>query len=382
MKRATCRICESSNFTQVLYYKKAPRNIERLLLDHQLQLDKPVELKVYQCNVCRHVQILNQLEDDFYEEYLMSHSHAKKMQEFQRRQAVDFIQHFNLKGGFFFEAGCGDGQFSCILKELGCQVLANEPSAKARRACEEKGLKTIGGYLGKGVFQEMVGKFDAVVARQVLEHVPEPNDFVAGIWELLKPSGVALIEIPSLEQAIENKRFFDFFPDHLSYFSKTSLFHLFSKNLFDVIQVKRAMDGEYNEVWVRKVLKPELENIQRAAQSIAGVFREFLNNESSKKRRVAIWGAGAKGVMILSMVDVSSVAYLVDLDPVKSGRYTSVSHLQVSPPNRILKELVDTVIITALAYKDEIINDLKTKYSFRGKIAYLSGGEIIEYQGK
>jgi 2-polyprenyl-3-methyl-5-hydroxy-6-metoxy-1,4-benzoquinol methylase len=378
MKSSVCRVCKSSDLKEVMRFEKAPRNIERLLEPAQLSRDTAVELHVYQCNTCTHVQLLDQLEDQYYEEYLMSHSHAKKMKEFQLKQASDFLRHFGLNGASVFEAGCGDGQFSLILKEQGCSVLANEPSAKARAACEEKGLKSVGGYLGSGAFPALQESFDAVVARQVLEHVPDPNDFVIGMKEILKPQGVGLIEIPSLEQAIENDRFFDFFPDHLSYFSSHVLTHLFSRNGFDVVQIKRAMDGEYNEVWVKKKPRPDVKNIQLAANNIAGSFRDFLNKEHQAGRKVAIWGAGAKGVLTLSMINTDSVAYLIDLDPVKKNRYTPVSHLQVSPPERLLTEPVDSVIITALAYKDEIMRDLRTKYSFKGKIFCLAGGCINE----
>ncbi len=378
MKSSFCRICKSSDLDEVMRFEKAPRNIERLLEPGQLSRDRAVELHVYQCKTCAHVQLLDQLEDEYYEEYLMSHSHAKKMKEFQLKQASNFLHHFGLKDAAIFEAGCGDGQFSLILKDQGCRVLANEPSAKARAACEEKGLKTVGGYLGAGAFSTLRESFDAVVTRQVLEHVPDPNDFVAGMREILKPAGVGLVEVPSLEQAIENDRFFDFFPDHLSYFSSLALTNLFSRNGFEVVQVKRVMDGEYNEVWVKKGPRPDLENIQRAANNIAGAFRDFLGKERAAGRKVAIWGAGAKGVLTLSMVDTSSVAYLIDLDPVKKDRYTPVSHLQVSAPDRLLTEPVDTIIITAIAYKDEIMRDLKSKYSFMGKIDYLAGGQIKE----
>jgi hypothetical protein len=137
------------------------------------------------------------------------------------------------------------------------------------------------------------------------------------------------------------------------------------------------MDGEYNEAWLRKAETPVLDGVQAAADSIAAAFRQFLDSEGAAGRKAAIWGAGAKGVLTLAMVDASSVAYLVDLDPVKHGRFTPVSHLQVSPPDRLLQEPVDTVIITALAYKDEITRDLLTNYAFRGKIAYLAGGRIV-----
>lgn len=378
MKDKRCRICDSTELKQILYIPRAPRNIERLLEPQSFDRDTPVELKVFQCLDCSHVQLAEELANDYYEEYLMTHSHAKKMQEYQKNQASEFIQHFNLKGARVFESGCGDGQFSLILKDMGCEVLANEPSAKARLACEAKGLTTIGNYVGADAFPELTGQFDAVVARQVLEHVPDPNDFMKGMKELLKPGGVGLIEVPSIEQALENSRFFDFFPDHLSYFSSQALMNLFSRNSFDVVRIARTMDGEYNEAWIKRQEVPDFNQLQKAADSISGAFSEFLAHEAALGRKAAIWGAGAKGVLTLSMVNVGSIAYLIDLDPVKQGRFTPVSHLQVSSPERLLTEPVDTIIITALAYKDEIIRDLNTKYSFKGKITCLMGGKIAE----
>jgi len=377
--KSFCRICEHSQLDQKLFYQKAPQNIERLLKKESLIHDTPVELKVYQCQKCGHVQLIQQLQDDYYEEYLMSHSHAKKMLNFQKKQAAAFVDNFALKGKRILEAGCGDGQFSLILKELGCIVVSNEPSAIARAACEKKGLKTIGDYISKTTHLELKGTFDAFVARQVLEHVPLPNDFMQGVKNLLKPDGVCLIEVPSLEQALEQNRFFDFFPDHLSYFSTSSLAHLFSKNIFEIVRTNRAMDGEYNEIWGISKTIPDLSQIQIAANEISNSFQHFLDREKSEGSTVAIWGAGAKGVLTLAMVDTSQIAYLIDLDPVKKGKFTPVSHLQVSSPDRLFSEPVDTIIITAMAYKDEIVQELKNKYSFTGKIAYLSGGKIVAF---
>ena len=382
MSKPTCRICQSENLEQVLHYPKTPRNIERLLEADKLAQDQAVELRVSRCGLCGHVQLSEELQNDYYEDYLMSHSHAKKMQEFQQKQASEFIEQFNLQGGRVFEAGCGDGQFSDTLSRMGCEVLANEPSAKALHACQAKGLDTIDGYVTAEGFGQLRGTFDAVVARQVMEHVPDPNDFLRGIWNLLKPDGVALIEVPALEQALEHDRFFDFFPDHLSYFSAATLTHVCTRNRFKVERIRRAMDGEYNEVWIRRSESPELAPVQSAANVIAEAFDEFLSGEAAGSRTVAIWGAGAKGVLTLAMVDTKAVAYLIDSDPVKHHRYTPVSHLEVLPPETLAKSPVNTVIITALAYKDEISRSLREQYAFTGKIACLSGGSIIELEGE
>jgi hypothetical protein len=212
----------------------------------------------------------------------------------------------------------------------------------------------------------------------VLEHVPDPNDFLEGARELLVPAGHALIEVPALEQALEHDRFFDFFPDHLSYFSGSALTQLASRRHFAVDRLVRAMDGEYNEIWLTKLERPDLSSVQRAVDGISAAFGRFLRSQTDQGRRTAIWGAGAKGVLTLAMVDCAGVAYLIDKDPVKRGRFTPVSHLQVWPPERLSQDPVDTVIITALAYKDEITRDLREVHGFQGKIAYLAGGDIVE----
>lgn len=376
MTTPVCRLCGGPNLNPGLHYEKSPRYIERLLTEEEKATDGPVSLSVVVCDDCGHVQLPAELAGDYYEEYLMSHSHAPKMRRFQEGQAQAFVERFQLRGGEVFEAGCGDGQFSSILMSLGCRVTANEPSAKARRACEAKGLAVIGGYVSQEGMADLKGRFDAVVARQVLEHVPAPTDFMAGLRALLKPGGAALIEVPSLEQALENQRFFDFFADHLSYFSANALRLLAARTQFEVIQVQRAMDGEYNEVWLRRLEPPSLAGVATAAREISSAFASFIAAESREGRRVAIWGAGAKGVLALAMVDASAVAYLVDKDPVKHGRFLPVSHLKVSPPQRLREDPVDTVIITALAYKDEIASELRSECGFAGRIACLQGGSI------
>ena len=378
MNKPLCRICNHSNLDQILYISKAPRNIQRLLEESMFASDRPIELKVCQCLQCGHVQLSEELESEYYEDYLMTQSHSKKMQEFQKRQATSFVDHFGLHGKKVFEAGAGDGQFSSVLMNLGCEVTLNEPSEKARYACGRKGFTVIDGYVSEGSLPNCKGQFDAVVAKQVLEHVTQPNDFVRGLRELLRPEGVGLIEVPSLEQAIENDRFFDFFPDHLSYFSSEALTHLFIRNGFEVVKTFRAMDGEYNEVWIRRIEYTDFTKLQDAVNIIAESFREFLEKESTMSRRVAIWGAGAKGLLTLALVDVGSIGFLIDKDPIKHGRFTPVSHLKIHPPEILLEKTIDTVVITALAYKDEIIRDLKQSYAFRGKIACIVGGRIEE----
>ncbi|NWO96054.1 class I SAM-dependent methyltransferase, partial [Escherichia coli] len=142
------------------------------------------------------------LDDDYYDDYLMTTSHSNQMQSYQRDQAQDFVIRFDLKGKHVREMGCGDGNYLDHLREAGAVVSGIEPSKRFRALAVEKGYAVEAGYVTADR-RLADGPFDGFVTRQVLEHVPDINDFLIGIRRNLKPGAYGLIEVPSLEKALE-----------------------------------------------------------------------------------------------------------------------------------------------------------------------------------
>jgi len=365
-----CRLCLSNQLSECLVLEGAPRNIQRLLTEKQLPTDSPITLKVYQCRDCSFVQLSERLEDDYYDEYWMTATHSAQMREFQRAQALDFVQRFNLSGKRIIEVGCGDGNYLRYLHEAGAIPCGIEPSGPFRQTAAARGFQIADGYVGRA-FTVQGAPFDAFVTRQVFEHVQDPNDFLLGIHRILSPAGVGLVEVPSLEQALEGGRFYDFFPDHVNYFSALTFRHALERNGFEVLEVARGMNGEFNIALVRKAPEVDFVAMQRTLDLIVKDLHEFVETQHRQGRRVAVWGAGGKGLTVMAVAQLSSVAYVIDSDPHKHGRFTPVSHLPVFAPERLLSDPVDALILTALAYRDEILRQLRDDLRFEGTIAVL-----------
>jgi len=382
MTSAPCRLCGSDDVQECLRINHVPRNIQRLFKVDQLVQDRAIDLTVHRCESCGFVQIYPVLEDGYYDDYLMTTSHSRQMQEFQRDQALDFITRFDLSGKSIKEMGCGDGNYLAHLKEAGAVVSGVEPSEKFRALAVERGFEVESGYVSCG--RTLKGApFDGFVTRQVLEHVPDIRDFLLGVRENLKPGAHGLVEVPSLEKALADRRFYDFFPDHVNYFSQRTLRMALEMSGFEVLETRHGMFDEYNIAIVRNPDAVPFDAVQETVRVLADEINSFIAENKQRGGKVAIWGAGGKGLSILAAANVANVDMLVDGDPHKHGLYTPVSHLRVESPEALRNTKVDAVIVTAMAYRHEITSLLENKYAFSGVIAFLGHHlEILQMEAR
>lgn len=370
-----CRLCGDNKLVSQFTMERAPSNISRLLREEDLASDKSIELTVYQCSGCGMVQLADILESDFYDDYVMTVSHSPQMATYQRQQAADFVQKFDLTGKSVLEVGCGDGFYLTHLAQLEMNVSGIEPSHSFRKLATDRGIRCFEGY----VTQETPppgGPYQAFVTRQVFEHVPDPRDFLLGIRAGLTSDAVGLIEVPSLEQALEHERFFDFFPDHLNYYSKRTLRYAIESCGFEVDSIERGMNGEYLVAYVRNVGDQNVLRIGEAIDRVSKQLREICDASARAGKKVAFWGAGAKGITALAAAGPLEVAYVIDSDPHKQGLHMPVSHYPIHAPCQLHEQPVDLVVLTALAYRNEIIQQLREQLQYTGEIAIL--GPSIE----
>jgi SAM-dependent methyltransferase len=355
--------------------ERAPHDVSHLLTPEEAERDAPIRLDVFRCPECGHVQLARDPEGTYYDDYLMTVSHSAQMRAFQREQAEWLVERFGLRGKRVVEVGCGDGNYLGILRDLGVDVVGNEASTRFREVAEAAGHRVHAGYV---TAQDPVpdGPYDAFVTREVFEHVPDPNDFLQGVRASLTDDGVGLVEVPSLEQALEHGRFYDFFPDHVNYWSVSTLGRALERNGFLVLDITRGMNGEYLQAVVRVDTGRDLEALAGSVGRVREDLRGLLRRCAAEGRSVAAWGAGAKGLTSLAEAGAEGVRYVVDSDPYKQGRLTPVTHLPVVGPERLREDPVDVVLLTALAYRDEVIAQLRGPLGFGGTIAVL--GDPVE----
>jgi SAM-dependent methyltransferase len=374
----TCRLCRAEDLRPVLTLERAPRDVSHLLTPEQAATDAPIQLEVFRCDACGHVQLARDPEPAYYEDYLMTVSHSPQMRAFQRSQAEAFVSRFDLAGSRVIEVGCGDGNYLGILRSLGVDATGIEPSARFREVAMAAGHDVLLGYVTADA-PAPGGPYDAFVTREVFEHVPGPNDFLQGVRRSLTDDGVGLVEVPSLEQALEHQRFFDFFPDHVNYWSVATLGRALERNGFLVLEVTRGMNGEYLEATVRVDAGRDLRALAASVAPLRDALRALLAQCAADGRRVAAWGSGAKGLASLAEAGAEGIRYVVDSDPHKQGRLTPVTHLPVVAPEQLQREPIDVLVLTALAYRDEIVAALRGPLGFRGMVAVLGAPlELLE----
>jgi len=315
---------------------------------------------------------------DFYDDYEMAFTFSPGFLDYLSDLRDQFLEFFGPPSGRVLEIGCGDGTFLQAFKKKGFDVVGVEPSLPFREQALAKGLDVHNCYI-LADSPAPGGPYDAVVTRQVLEHVFDPSGFLAGFTQSLKRGGTGLIEVPSLEQSIENGRFFDFFPDHVNYFSSSTLSRACSASGLEVLEIRRTFKGEYLSAFVRRPSASKLAKMSDLAKASISDTLRFLDEEKSAGKRIAVWGGGGKGTSALAAMNWDGIAYVVDSDPRKQGLFLPVSHHQVLSPDHLLEDPVETVLITALAHHDEIIHDLINRFQFAGTIATLGLRiEIVE----
>ena len=375
---APCRLCRAERLHSILTLERAPHDVSHLLTPEQVSRDAPIRLEVFRCDSCGHVQLARDPEPAYYEDYLMTVSHSAQMRAFQQGQAEAFVSRFGLAGHRVIEVGCGDGNYLEILRGLGVEATGIEPSARFREVAMAAGHRVLEGYVTADA-PAPGGPYDAFVTREVFEHVPDPTDFLKGIRSSLTTDGVGLVEVPSLEQALEHQRFFDFFPDHVNYWSVATLGRALERSGFLVLEITRGMNGEYLEATVRVDAGRDLAALAASIGQLRDALGALLAQCAADGRRVAAWGSGAKGLTSLAEAGAQGIRYVVDSDPYKQGRLTPVTHLPVVAPEQLQRDPVDVLVLTALAYRDEIVAELRGPLGFRGTIAVLGAPlELLE----
>jgi SAM-dependent methyltransferase len=365
-----CRLCGQSDRELFLSLPRSPANVSRLLYAQDIDQDAPVDLAVWHCRACGFIQIDPTIAESFYDDYLMTVSHSPLMQRYQREQASDFIARFGLRGRRIVEIGCGDGNYLEELRAAGGVATGSEPSVRFRALAESRGFRVHAGYVRRTA-PVPGGPYDAFVTRQVLEHVPDPRDFLLGVRASVGRHGLGLVEVPSLEKALAGYRFYDFFADHVNYFSTSTLRLALELAGFDVVETSRGMNDEFNVAIVKVAEFPSFGDFDGIVQNLLSALRSWAEAQLRCGHRVAVWGAGGKGLALMAMAELQGIAYVVDSDPRKQGLYTPVGHQLVVPPERLFEDPVDALVLTAQAYRDEIVADLRGRLAFRGPIAAL-----------
>jgi SAM-dependent methyltransferase len=277
-------------------------------------------------------------------------------------------------------------------------VLGIDPSGTVAAAAEKIGVPTLVKFFGESLARDLAGQgpgqADLIVANNVLAHVPDLNDFVAGIARLLKSRGTATIEFPHLLELIEQVEFDTIYHEHYSYFSLYAIEQVFGRHGLKVYDVERlSTHGGSLRIFAVHSNRADLSDSApllelRAQEKTAGLqdlstylrfaervencrrsLRAFLDDAKREGRTVAAYGAAAKGNTLLNFCAVTpaDIAQVADRNPHKQSKFLPGTHIPVVSPEALLRSKPDYVLILPWNLQQEIRRQLREIEEWGGR---------------
>lgn len=300
------------------------------------------------------------------------------------------VDRFKLNGkSQVVEIASNDGYLLQYFVQKGVPVLGIEPAANVAEVAMKRGIPSLVKFFGTRTALDMKQEgrqADLLVGNNVLAHVPDLNDFVAGIKIVLKTEGVVTMEFPHLVRLIEDGLFDTIYHEHFSYFSFSTVERVFAKHglvLFDVEEVPthggslriygRHVEHDVLPVALRVTemkqrerdlglgrLHPYLAFAGRVAQVKRNLLR-FLIDAKDSNKVIAAYGAPAKGNTLLNYCGIGTdfIDYTMDRSPHKQGHYLPGSHIPILSPDAVRETKPDYLLILAWNLKDEIMEQMR-----------------------
>jgi C-methyltransferase C-terminal domain/Putative zinc binding domain/Methyltransferase domain len=367
------------------------------------QLNEPevfYPLKVYTCPNCWLVQVDEYKKSDaiFNSEYVYFSSFSTSWLEHSRKYTERMIERFGLSGSSLaVEVASNDGYLLQYFNRQNIPVLGIEPTANTAQVAIEKGIETVTDFFGVRLATKLAAegrKADLLLGNNVLAHVPDIVDFVGGMTILLKEDGVITMEFPHLLQLVRNNQFDTIYHEHFSYLSFHTVKRIFESQgleLFDVEEIPthggslriyaKHRDNKKQAIaaGVAALLDKEekagmttlayYDHFQQKALKVKLELTDFLIRQKQEGKKVAAYGAAAKGNTLLNYCGIKNdlVEFVVDANPHKQGKWMPASHIPVVAEDILKRERPDYVLILPWNLKEEIVRQLDYIKEWGGK---------------
>lgn len=397
-----CRHCKQPLQHVFLDLGFAPPSNAYLSAEDLKKPELTYPLKLFVCDNCWLVQTEDYArpEELFAPDYAYFSSvssgwlaHAKKYTEM-------IMQRLGLnRDNFVIEIAANDGYLLRNFVTAGIPCLGIEPAASTAAAARTQGIPIVEDFFGMRLAGTLVGQgkqADLIVANNVLAHVPDINDFVAGFAVLLRPQGVATFEFPHLYRLVAENQFDTVYHEHFSYLSLTAVDRIFAENgltVFDVeehpthggslrVFAQRANTGQYprspgTDDLLQVEARAGMTNVayyagfQEKADKVKDDFLTFLLDAKCRGKAVAGYGAAAKGNTLMNYAGVRPdlIPFVVDRNPAKQGKYLPGSRIPIVNESRLKDSRPDYVVILPWNLKDEVKAQLDYVHEWGGKLA-------------
>ncbi len=395
-----CRHCGSEVSLPLVDLGSAPPSNAYLTEAALHRMEKWYPLRVMVCTECWLAQTEDTAAADelFDENYAYFSSYSSTWLRHAEQYVAAMQSRFGLnEKSHVVEIAANDGYLLQYVKALGIPCLGVEPTVSTAAAARAKGIDVLEAFFGVATARSMVNnghQADLMIANNVLAHVPDINDFVAGFCELLKASGVATFEFPHLMQLMADCQFDTVYHEHFSYLSLTAVNGILSRSGLSVFDVQ-SLDThggslrvfvQRQDAGIQKILpsvnemlakeeafgmtsKAFYAGFQHRTEKIKNAFLSFLLESNHRGAKVVAYGAAAKGNTLINYAGVRPdlLKWVVDRNPSKRGKFLPGSRIPIVDEECLKSERPDFVVILPWNLKDEIKSQLNYIREWGGK---------------
>jgi 2-polyprenyl-3-methyl-5-hydroxy-6-metoxy-1,4-benzoquinol methylase len=393
---ASCRLCGGALRLALDLGMSPPSNA---FVDSKVKKDEQFfPLRLHVCRECWLVQLeqFQSAREIFADDYAYFSSYSTSWLAHVERFAGDAVKRFGLTAeSRIVEVASNDGYLLECFARRGLDVVGIEPARDVATAAIAKGIPTCVAFLGAETGRSLAASgcaADLLIANNVLAHVPDLNDFAAGLRELLKPGGTLTLEFPHVLQLLARGEIDTIYHEHFSYFSLATASLVFERHGMSVVDVEELpTHGGSLRLYVRHAGEaksgPDVARV-RAMEDAAGLrtwqpyadlakmaeevkrgLNEFLLGVKARGESVAGYGAPAKATTLLNYCGVRAdlLPYTVDRNPHKQGRLIPGVRIPIDSPERIMNARPKYVLILPWNIKDEVMEQLAGIRAWNGR---------------
>ena len=293
---------------------------------------------------------------------------------FSRVLAEELISSYDIRGKIVLEIGCGKGEFLSLICELGGnRGIGYDPSFVPDRQRSGQDIRFVRKFFTEDTSETAP---DLLCCKMTLEHIGETNRFLRSVRSVAnRKDSVVFFQVPDVDRILKEGAFWDVYYEHCSYFSATSLRHLFTGTGFTVQRVWTGYDGQYLMILtspaehgsdIKSSDTDDVTAIVRMSGSFAAAVTRSraawlirLRDWAAAGRRTVLWGSGSKAVAFLTTLVVhDEIEHVVDINPYRVGKFLPVTGQRIVSPAFLRDYRPDNVIIMNPIYRAEIEREL------------------------
>jgi len=394
-----CRHCSAPLTLTFIDLGSAPPSNAYLTERDLKRPERWYPLRVLVCSECWLVQTEDYAgaEEIFTDDYAYFSAFSKTWLDHAKAYVSRMVDRFHLGShSLVVELAANDGYLLQYVAARKIPCLGVEPTASTAQSARDKGIEVIEKFFGVSLAREMVGAgqlADLVAANNVLAHVPDINDFTAGVAILLKETGVATFEFPHFLNLVAHNQFDTIYHEHYSYLSLTAVRRIFERNglsVFDVEELpthggslrvyaqrtggaqgcSHAVDALLRREQAAGVASVEFyAGFQKRSDRTKNEFLGFLLEARRAGKSVAGYGAAAKGNTLMNYAGVRPdlLPYVVDKNPAKQGKFLPGTRIPIVSEERLRGERPDYIVVLPWNIRDEVMTDLAYAREWGGR---------------